>query len=139
MINKRRGEVRGRRAFTPEFKAKALRVVREQRELGATLSAIGRELDMPANLLRPWARRANERDGSAAPAVQSGQQRAPTAEEEVRRLQRENLTLRQERDFLTMRRRTSRAIRQAIRNRSAQASEYRLNSVSSKSGHVHYA
>lgn len=96
----RRGKDRGRRAFTPEFKTEALRVMREQRELGATLSAIGRELDVPPNLLRSWARRAKERDGGADPAVQSGQQRAPTAEEEVRRLQRENVTLRQERDFL---------------------------------------
>ncbi len=69
-------------------------------ELGATLSAIGRELDVPPNLLRSWARRAKERDGGADPAVQSGQQRAPTAEEDVRRLRAENQTLRQERDFL---------------------------------------
>lgn len=99
MNNSRRGNDRGRRAFTPEFKTEALRVMREQRELGVTLSAIGRELDVPPNLLRSWARRATERDG-AAPVVQSGQQRAPTAEDEVRRLHHENQTLRQERDFL---------------------------------------
>ena len=100
MMNNRRGKERGRRAFTPEFKTEAVRVMREQREVGVTLSAIGRELDVPPNLLRSWARRATERDGGADPAVHSGQQRAPTAEEEVRRLQRENLSLRQERDFL---------------------------------------
>ncbi len=71
MSNSRRGKDRGRRAFTPEFKTEALRVMREQRELGATLSAIGRELDVPPNLLRSWARRAKERDGGADPAVQS--------------------------------------------------------------------
>jgi hypothetical protein len=36
MINSRRGKGRGRRAVTPEFKMEALRVMREQRELGAT-------------------------------------------------------------------------------------------------------
>lgn len=85
--------VRKRRAFSEEFKQQAVRRVRERTAIGVTLTQIGRELGVRPDLLRKWARVAKERAGEAA-----------TSEEvvtlaEVRRLRRENETLRQERDF----------------------------------------
>lgn len=85
--------VRKRRAFSEEFKQQAVRRVRERTAIGVTLTQIGRELGVRPDLLRKWARVAKERTGEAA-----------TSEEvvtlaEVRRLRRENETLRQERDF----------------------------------------
>jgi transposase len=60
---------------------------------------IGRELDVRPDLLRKWARQLEERAGRPAGDVFPGNGKQPSAEEEVRRLQRENAVLRQERDF----------------------------------------
>ena len=49
---------RKRRAFTPEFKAEAVRIVRDS---GKTVGAVARELDLTETALREWVRQA-ERD-----------------------------------------------------------------------------
>jgi transposase len=84
---------RERRAFSAEFKAEAVRLVAARRAEGATLSQVGRELDVRPDLLRAWARahHGDTRDGSVIPGE--------TMEQENRRLRRENAVLRQEQAF----------------------------------------
>jgi transposase len=90
----------GRRRFSAEFKVEAVRLMRERRAAGVSLAQIGRELDVRADLLRAWERRIEERAGAAVRDVFPGKGKLASAEEEVRRLQRENAVLRQEREFL---------------------------------------
>lgn len=91
---------RERRAFSAEFKMEAVRLMEERRAQGVSLGQIGRELDVRPDMLRKWARRLAQRPGAAAGEVFPGQGQLPRAADELRRLQRENATLRQERDFL---------------------------------------
>jgi len=83
---------RERRAFSAEFKMEAVRVVTERRAEGATLSQIGRELDVRPDQLRAWTRAYARATGmSAVPGE--------TTEQELRRLRREVAVLRQEQAF----------------------------------------
>lgn len=72
------------------------------RAAGVSLAQIGRELDIRADLLRAWERQVEKGAGTAVRDMFPGKGKLPSAEEEVflRRLQRENVVLRQERDFL---------------------------------------
>ena len=83
---------RNRRAFTKEFKAQAVKVVRES---GKSVGAVARELDLTETALRSWVRQA-EIDAGRGPAG------ALTTEEreELGQLRREVRTLRMERDIL---------------------------------------
>ena len=83
---------RKRRAFTKEFKAQAVRIVRES---GKSVGTVAQELDLTETALRSWVRQA-EIDGGHGPAG------ALTTEEreELGRLRREVRTLRMERDIL---------------------------------------
>src|SRR6266542_4598868 len=83
---------RKRRAFTQEFKAGAVRLVRES---GKSVPTVARELDLTETALRSWVRQ-GEIDAGRGPAG------ALTTEEreELGRLRRENRTLRMERDIL---------------------------------------
>ncbi len=89
-------EKRARRAFSAEFKVEAVRLMSERRAQGVSLAQVGRELDVRPDLLRKWARQVAERAGARPREVFPGP--GPLADE-VRRLQRENAVLRQERDF----------------------------------------
>jgi len=91
---------RERRAFSAEFKVEAVRLLRERRAAGVSLAQVGRELDVRPDLLRAWARQVEQCAGAAVRDVFPGPGQLPSAEAEVRRLQRENAVLRQERDFL---------------------------------------
>ena len=84
---------RERRAFSAEFKAEAVRMVAARRADGASLTQIGRELEVRPDQLRAWTRvqREASREGSAPPGE--------TLEQENRRLRREVATLRQEQAF----------------------------------------
>jgi transposase len=94
MVRSRRWSmVRKRRAFSDEFKHQAVRRVRERTAIGVTLTQIGRELGVRPDLLRRWARLAKAQDTGVA----DGEEIVTVAE--LRRLRRENETLRQERDF----------------------------------------
>src|SRR5438876_4792199 len=81
---------RKRRAFTKEFKAQAVQIVRES---GKSVAAVARELDLTETALRSWVRQ-GEIDAGRGPAG------ALTTEEreELGRLRRENRTLQMERD-----------------------------------------
>jgi transposase len=83
---------RRRRAFSAEFKAETVRLVRES---GKSIGAIARELDLTESALRQWVRQA-EIDAGRGPAG------ALTTEEraELAALRRENKRLRMERDIL---------------------------------------
>ena len=86
------GPQRPKRVFTAEFKVQAVRLLRERQAAGATLAAVGRELDVSADQLRLWER------------LQLAEGQLPRANEreidELRRLRRENAVLKQEREFL---------------------------------------
>ena len=92
--NKKAGPAgpRERRAFSPEFKADAVRMLAERRALGVSLAQVGRELDVRPNQLRAWAQQARSTSGGSGVPGES-------VEQEVRRLRREVAVLRQEQAF----------------------------------------
>lgn len=79
---------RKRRNFTPEFKAEAVRLVKES---GRPLAQVARELDVDKGTLRHW-QRTLEGEPSAAQQL--------TEREELRRLRRENARLKLEQEVL---------------------------------------
>lgn len=85
--------IRKRRAFSDEFKLQAVRRVRERESAGVTLAQVGRELGVRPDMLRKWARSVHAPRGGVTGGTTA------ELEAEVRRLQRENEVLRQERDF----------------------------------------
>jgi len=80
---------RRRRAFSPEFKAEAVRVVRDS---GKTVAAMARELGLTQTALRRWVEEAEE---AAQPGALKLEERA-----ELAQLRREVTRLRMERDIL---------------------------------------
>jgi transposase len=105
------------RKHSPQFKLEAVRLMRERLAAGLTLQRVSEELEIHPDLLRTWAKlvaAAPEETPAAVIFPGHGQRRrfAPpppalppgdrpeSAEEEVRRLRRENERLRLERDFL---------------------------------------
>jgi transposase len=86
------GKKRKRRAFSDEFKAETVRLVRES---GKSVTAISRELDLTETALRRWVQQA-EIDAGRGPAG------ALTTEEraELAQLRRDVKRLRMERDIL---------------------------------------
>ena len=81
-----------RRKFTEEFKAEAVRILRES---DRPLAQVARELGIVPSALDRWNRqqRQAEQAGTTRAAVKAER-------EELLRLRRENEVLRQERDFL---------------------------------------
>ena len=80
-----------RRHFTAEQKADAVRLVRQV----GSIPQVARDLDLTETSLRAWVKQAEIDEGH-------GSEGALTSEEkgELRRLRRENRTLKMERDFL---------------------------------------
>jgi transposase len=83
-----------RRQYTREFKIEAVRLIEES---GRSKAQIARELGVHESLLKRWKAQLESRP---APEAFPGNGNLSAAEEEVRRLRRENEQLRQERDFL---------------------------------------
>ena len=83
---------RKRRAFTTEFKAEAVRLVRES---GKSVPTVARELDLTETALRSWVRQAEIDVGRGTPGALTTAER-----EELGHLRREVRTLRMERDIL---------------------------------------
>ncbi len=86
-----------RRQFTQEFKVEAVRLATEG---GRPVAQVARELGIRPNMLRTWKRQAEGHVGFTAAAMFPGNGKMTRQHEELRRLQRENEVLRQERDFL---------------------------------------
>ena len=82
-----------RRQFSREFKVEAVRQVLEG---GRPLARVARELDISASVLRRWKQKFEEDPSEAFP----GNGRMKAEDEELRRLRKEVVRLRQERDFL---------------------------------------
>ena len=83
---------RKRRSFTKEFKAQAVRIVRES---GKPVSTVARELDLTETALRSWVRQAEVDAGRGPAGALTTEERA-----ELGQLRREVRTLRMERDIL---------------------------------------
>ena len=89
-----RGEGMGtRRQYDSEFKRAAVDLVQTS---GKTMAALEQELGLSKGLLKHWVREAKRSGAEAFP----GNGRLKASDEELRRLQRENAILRQERDIL---------------------------------------
>ena len=84
---------RKRRTFTPEFKAEAVRLVREQK---LQVAQVARDLDLTPSALLSWVkqRAIDEGGGSGSGALTSVER------EELSRLRKENRVLHEERDIL---------------------------------------
>ncbi len=82
-----------RRQFSREYKLEAVRLITEGRR---TPGEVARELGIRPDMLRRWKREAE----TLPAAVFPGHGNAVGAEEELRRLRRENEVLRQEREIL---------------------------------------
>ena len=83
---------RKRRSFTAEFKAEAVRLVREGTK---TLPVLAKDLDLTESALRQWVQQAEQAEGKGAAGGLKAEER-----EELVRLRRENRQLLMERDFL---------------------------------------
>ncbi len=84
---------RKRRSFTPEFRAEAVKLVREG---GKSLPQVAKDLDLTESALRNWVREAEATgEGKAAAGALTGAER-----DELVRLRKENRQLQMERDFL---------------------------------------
>jgi transposase len=83
-------ERRPRRAFSPEFKAQTVELIRSS---GKSIPAVARDLDLTESALREWVRQAD---------VEDGRREGLTTDEraELSRLRREVRTLREEREIL---------------------------------------
>lgn len=85
-------ERRKRRKFTTEFRAEAVRLVREGTK---SLAQVAKDLDLTESALRMWVHRAEGTQGKGPAGALS-----PLEREELVRLRRENRQLVMERDFL---------------------------------------
>ena len=82
---------RKRRHFTLEQKADAVRLVRQVGSIGQ----VARDLDLTETALRHWVKQADVDEGQGPEGALTSDEK-----EELRRLRRENRTLKMERDFL---------------------------------------
>ena len=83
---------RPRRAFTPEFKAEAVRIVRTT---GKSVHVVARELDLTETCLRAWVQQASVDENQDPRGAITTDERA-----ELTRLRRELRAVEMERDFL---------------------------------------
>lgn len=84
-----------RRQFDPEFRAGAVRIVRET---GKSTAQVARDLGINSGTLANWVKRDRETRGEAAVGQLAEDERA-----ELARLRRENAELAMERDVLKLR------------------------------------
>ena len=92
---------RPRREFTREFREEAVKLMNERLDEGATLTQVGRDLDLEPDMLRRWARDMGKwRSVPSVVAPDPAEMSEADREKEIRRLRRELETVKQERDFL---------------------------------------
>ena len=83
---------RKRRSYTPEFKAGAVRLVREE---GKSMAVVARDLDLTRSALEGWVRQAQADSGEGPPGALTSAER-----EELSQLRKENRQLQMERELL---------------------------------------
>ena len=93
---------RKRRAFTEEFKAETVRLIRES---GKSIGVVARELGLTESAVRAWVRQAGIDAGQGPAGALTTEER-----EELGRLRRELRTVRMERDILKNQSGTARAV-----------------------------
>lgn len=93
MINGEVSEMKQRRKYNREFKIEA---VRQLREVDQSIAEVARDLGINAGVLGRWRRQYEDDPTEAFP----GHGKLKPEEDDVVRLRREVVTLRQERDFL---------------------------------------
>ena len=89
-----------RRTFDAAFKQAAVVRAAERRAAGVSVEHIARDLGVQPEMLRAWKKQLEAGGGAALPEIFPGHGKAPSADDEVRRLRRELEVVRQERDFL---------------------------------------
>ena len=85
-------ERRKRRAFTPEFRAEAVRLVRET---GKPVAAVARDLGIWRSVLDKWVKQAKADRGEGPPGALTTEEK-----QELTRLRKEVRELRMERELL---------------------------------------
>jgi transposase len=90
--DKRKKQRRKRRAFTPEFKAEAVRLCKVG---DRTVTQVALDLDLTETALREWVKRADIDAGNGPPGALTSDERA-----ELTQLRRENKRLQMEREIL---------------------------------------
>ena len=88
---------RTRRSFTREFKVQAVRMVSEG---GRRLSEVARDLELDPKLIRRWREALEQEKEEKVSEAFPGKGHLQPEPEELRRLQRENSRLREEREIL---------------------------------------
>jgi len=83
---------RKRRSFTANFKAEAVRLVKES---GKSVGQVARELDLTATALRDWVKQAEDKAKPAPAGALAAAER-----QELEQLRKEVRTLRMEREIL---------------------------------------
>jgi transposase len=91
-MDKRKKQRRKRRAFTPEFKAEAVRLCKVG---DRTVTQVAVDLDLTETALREWVKRADIDAGNGPPGALTSDERA-----ELTQLRRENKRLQMEREIL---------------------------------------
>src|SRR3954467_4057235 len=91
-MDKRKKKRRARRAFTPEFKAEAVRLCKVG---DRTVRDVAKDLDLTETALRDWVKRADIDAGQGPPGALTTDERA-----ELTQLRRENKRLQMEREIL---------------------------------------
>lgn len=88
---------RTRRSFSREFKVQAVRMVSEG---GRRLSEVARDLELDPKLIRRWREALEQEKDQEVSEAFPGKGHLQPEPEELRRLQRENARLREEREIL---------------------------------------
>ena len=83
---------RKRRSFSSEYKAEVVKLIRDS---GKSVGQVARELDLTETAVRKWVAQAEIDRGPGGVGALTSEER-----EELRRLRRENTTLRMEREVL---------------------------------------
>lgn len=91
-MDKRKKQRRKRRAFTPEFKAGAVRLCKVG---DRTVTQVAGDLDLTETALREWVKRADIDTGNGPPGALTSDERA-----ELSQLRRDNKRLQMEREIL---------------------------------------
>lgn len=90
MVRRKKRKGKGRRRYSPEFKAEAVRMVIETDQ---TIASVARDLGVSHGALRIWVQKAEERGGDLQGVT-------PAEREELLELRKEIRKLKQERDIL---------------------------------------